>query len=85
MTLLKTSKIKRSLEGVVVSAKTDKTRVVKVERVMIHPKYGKRIRLSRRYLAHDAANQYQVGDKVVLEACRPLSKLKRWRIAAKLK
>ncbi|MFZ5391112.1 MAG: 30S ribosomal protein S17 [Patescibacteria group bacterium] len=85
MTLTKTSKIKRSLEGLVVSAKTDKTRVVKVERVMVHPKYGKRIRLSQRYLAHDESNQYKVGDKVALEACRPMSRLKRWRITAKLK
>ncbi|MBU1038794.1 30S ribosomal protein S17 [Patescibacteria group bacterium] len=85
MILVKTNKIKRSLEGLVVSAKTDKTRVVKVERVVVHPKYGKRIRLSQRYHAHDEKNEYKLGDKVILEATRPLSRLKRWRIVGKLK
>jgi len=80
-----TIKTNRRLEGVVVSAKADKTRVVKVERVVMHPKYAKRFRVSRRYQAHDEKNQYQEGDKVVIEATRPLSRTKRWRIVSKLK
>jgi len=70
--------------GVVVSAKTDKTRQVEVTRVIAHAKYGKRYRVSRRFAAHDARNAYQLGDKVMIEECRPLSKTKRWRIVRKI-
>jgi len=80
-----TRTIKRQLEGTVVSAKANKTRVVLVSRVQVHPKYGKRFRTSERYAAHDETNTYQVGDKVVIEETRPLSRTKRFRIISKAK
>lgn len=75
---------RRRLVGVVVSAKTAKTRVVLVERVLEHHKYGKRFRSSRRLAAHDEKNLYQVGDKVIIEQTRPRSRTKRWRVVTKL-
>jgi small subunit ribosomal protein S17 len=77
--------IKRQLEGVVVSAGASKTRIVLVERTQIHPKYGKRFQVSRRYPSHDENNVYQIGDKVVIEETRPLSRTKRWRIIKKVR
>lgn len=71
---------KRSLSGVVVSDKMDKTIVVVVENVKIHPKYQKRYAVSKRYKVHDEKNQYKEGDKVTFIECRPLSKDKRWRV-----
>ncbi|HAO81190.1 MAG: 30S ribosomal protein S17 [Parcubacteria group bacterium GW2011_GWD2_43_10] len=84
MTAKKSKIFHRSLRGVVVSAKADKTRVVEVRRVVAHAKYGKRFRLSRRFACHDDKNAYQLGDKVVIEECRPLSKTKKWRIISKI-
>ncbi|MDP3986556.1 MAG: 30S ribosomal protein S17 [Candidatus Veblenbacteria bacterium] len=78
------STIRRHLTGVVVAARTDKTRQVEVTRVVAHVKYGKRYRLTRRFAAHDESNSYALGDRVVIEACRPYSKTKRWRIVEKL-
>lgn len=75
---------KRRLEGVVVSAKADKTRIVMVTRTVAHPKYGKRYQVSQRYPSHDSRNAYAVGDKVLIEETRPYSKTKRWRIVRKL-
>ena len=71
---------KRILIGTVVSDKTDKTVVVKVERKVKHPLYGKIIRRSKKYHAHDEANEYTVGDTVRIEETRPLSKTKTWRV-----
>lgn len=71
---------KRALQGVVVSDKMDKTIVVVVESVKIHPKYQKRYAQSKRYKVHDEKNQYKVGDKVTFVECRPLSRDKRWRV-----
>ena len=71
---------KRILIGTVVSDKTDKTVVVKVERKMKHPLYGKIIRRSKKYHAHDETNQYAVGDMVWIEERRPISKLKCWEV-----
>ncbi len=71
---------KRTLEGVVASDKMDKTIVVVVENVKIHPKYKKRYTVSKRYKVHDEKNQYKEGDKVRFMECRPLSKDKRWRV-----
>jgi len=68
-------------EGTVVSAKMDKTVVVQVNRLVQHPLYGKRIRLRKRYLAHDAAGQCAQGDRVLIIESRPLSKKKRWRVS----
>ena len=70
--------IKRTLEGTVVSDKMEKTVVVSVERQFGHSKYKKQIKRSARYKAHDAGNTAGVGDKVVIQECRPLSKDKRW-------
>ena len=66
--------------GVVVGAKTDKTVTVLVERSFPHPLYGKGMRRSKRYHAHDEKNEYVVGDTVRIEETRPLSKTKRWRV-----
>lgn len=70
---------KRTIKGVVVSDKADKTIVVKVSRIKKHPKYGKRYFASRKYKVHDERNQFKTGDQVVFVECRPLSKDKRWR------
>jgi small subunit ribosomal protein S17 len=66
--------------GVVVSNKMDMTVVVEVTRRVLHPKYKKYIKRRKRYKAHDAANDCNVGDQVLLEETRPLSKDKRWRV-----
>ena len=71
---------RKSREGVVVSDGRQKTRVVKIERVFRHPKYQRVIRMSKKLKAHDEANESHVGDRVLIEETRPLSKEKRWRI-----
>ena len=80
MTMQKTNN-KRTLRGRVVSDKMDKTRVVEIVRLVRHPRYQKIHRSSTRIKAHDEANQYHVGDQVIVEETRPLSRDKRWRIA----
>ena len=71
---------KRVLTGTVVSDKADKTVVVRVERRVKHPLYGKIIKLSKKYHAHDAANGFHVGEIVRIEECAPISKLKTWTV-----
>ena len=71
---------KRILIGTVVSDKTDKTVTVKVERKERHPLYGKIIRRSKKYHAHDEANEYREGETVRIEETAPISKLKTWRV-----
>lgn len=71
---------KKKLKGIVVSDKMDKTIVVLVNRYKKHPKYRKYLKISKKYKAHDENNQYKVGDKVVIEECRPISKDKRFKI-----
>ena len=71
--------------GEVVSNKMDKTAVVKIERLVLHPKYHKYIRRSTKLKAHDEANKCQIGDKVKLCETRPLSKDKRWLVIEILK
>jgi small subunit ribosomal protein S17 len=71
---------RKSREGVVVSDAMQKTRVVRIERVFRHPRYQRVIRVSKKLKAHDEANESHVGDRVVIEETRPLSKEKRWRI-----
>jgi len=68
----------------VVSDKTDKTVVVLVERKVPHPLYGKIIRRSKKYHAHDDANTMREGDIVRIEECAPISKLKSWRVIEKV-
>ena len=69
---------KRVLTGTVVSDKGDKTIVVRVERRVKHPLYGKIIRLSKKYHAHDEGNAFKLGEQVRIEECAPVSKLKSW-------
>ena len=71
---------KRILVGTVVSDKTDKTVTVLVERKVKHPLYGKIIRRSKKYHAHDEANAYHPGDVVRIEETRPISKTKTWTV-----
>ena len=70
----------KTREGVVVSDKMTKTRVVLIERVYRHPRYERVVRRSKRLKAHDETNASKVGDRVLIEEARPLSKEKRWRI-----
>lgn len=72
--------MQRTSEGVVVSDKMAKTRVVLIERVYRHPRYQRVIRRTKRLKAHDEGNASKLGDRVLLEETRPLSKEKRWRI-----
>jgi small subunit ribosomal protein S17 len=69
---------RKEREGVVVSDKMDKTVVVSVETMKRHPLYGKTIRTSKKYKAHDEENRCKVGDRVRIRETRPLSKDKRW-------
>lgn len=71
---------RKELIGVVVSDKMDKTRVVAIERWKAHPLYKKRVRSTKKVMAHDEHNSTSVGDKVRLAETRPLSRHKRWRI-----
>ena len=66
--------------GIVVSDKMDKTVVVSILRITRHPLYGKIMRRSKKYKAHDETNQCRVGDKVEITETRPLSRDKRWRV-----
>ncbi len=75
------SKLKRTLTGTVTSDKMDKTVTVLVERKVKHPLLGKIIRVSKKYHAHDEANEFHAGDVVTIEECRPIAKTKSWRVA----
>ena len=76
--------VKRGLRkeriGVVTSNKMDKSIVVSVERKVKHPKYGKFIKMTSKFMAHDEKNECGIGDKVLIAETRPLSKNKRWRL-----
>jgi len=72
---------RKTREGYVVSDKMDKTVVVAVEDRVKHPKYGKVLRRTKKYKAHDEQNECNVGDRVLLMETRPLSATKRWRVA----
>jgi small subunit ribosomal protein S17 len=76
-----TENVTRALTGTVVSDKMNKTVTVLVERKVKHPLYGKIIRLSKKYHAHDENNEFKLGDVVVIEECRPISRTKAWRVA----
>ncbi len=75
---------KQQLTGTVVSNKMDKTVVVKVDLTKRHPKYHKSYTKSYRYKAHDENNSYEIGDKVVIESTRPLSKDKKFTVLKKV-
>jgi len=76
------TKVTRTLTGKVVSDKMDKTVTVLVERKVKHPIYGKIIRRSNKFHAHDENNEYREGDVVVISESRPLSKTKSWVVTA---
>ncbi|MBI5523343.1 MAG: 30S ribosomal protein S17 [Desulfarculus sp.] len=71
----------KTLTGVVVSDKMDKTVVVQVERLVKHPVYKKYVRRRNRFAAHDETNECRVGDTVLIRQSRPLSRHKRWRVS----
>lgn len=71
---------RRTVRGVVISDAMDKTIVVRVERLVMHPRYKKYIRRHTKYYAHDEQNTAKNGDKVEIGMTRPLSKSKRWRL-----
>lgn len=75
---------KRVLTGVIVSDKTDKTVVVNVERKVKHPLYGKIIRRSKKYHAHDESNEFKAGETVRIEETAPISKLKTWKVVERV-
>jgi small subunit ribosomal protein S17 len=75
---------KRVLTGTVVSDKADKTVVVRVERRVKHPLYGKIIKLSKKYHAHDEANAFKPGEQVRIQECAPISKLKTWTVLERI-
>lgn len=75
----------RERVGIVISDKMEKTIVVEVTRRVPHPLYKKIIKKSQRYHAHDADGKAVVGDRVSIEECRPVSRLKRWRLKEILK
>ncbi len=74
---------KRILTGTVVSDKNDKTIVVLVERKVKHPLYGKIIRRSKKYHAHDETNEFKAGEIVRIEETKPISKKKTWAVLAR--
>lgn len=73
---------KRILQGTVTSAKNDQTVTVSVERRFKHPLLHKTVRKTKKYRAHDAQNQFKIGDVVRIEECAPVSKTKRWSVVA---
>jgi len=75
---------KRKLSGTIISNKMPKTVVVRVERLKEHKKYKRRFRVHKNYKAHIEEKDYKVGDKVIIEECRPVSKDKKWRVIKKI-
>ena len=66
--------------GIVISNKMQKTIVVKIEDRYSHPMYSKTLKKTKKYLAHDETETCNIGDQVLLEECRPLSRRKRWKL-----
>lgn len=75
---------RKTLKGTVVSDKMQKTVTVEVERRISHPRYKKTYSIHKKYKAHEEKGECKVGDKVIIEECRPLSREKRWRVIKKL-
>jgi len=78
-------KIKRKFQGKVVSDKMNKTIIVKVERVKVHPKYKKRYKVHKKFKVHDENNEAKVGQEVFFEETKPLSGSKRWKLTKIIK
>ena len=74
---------KKILKGIITSSKNDKTVVVEVTRKFAHPFYGKVIKRSKQYHAHDEKNKYKEGDSISIIECNPISKKKKWKVLDK--
>ncbi|MFA6042122.1 MAG: 30S ribosomal protein S17 [Patescibacteria group bacterium] len=74
------TRVPRSFSGVVTANAMTKTIVVRVDRILVHPKYGKRYRVSKKYHVHAEQGTFPVGTKVQFVECRPYSKTVRWRV-----
>lgn len=74
----------RTLKGIVVSDKMQKTIVVAINRLTMHPKYKKYYKITKKYKVHDEKNEYHTGDKVLIQETRPMSKDKRWKVVKKV-
>ena len=79
----KENKKKKTLRGIIVSDKMQKTVVVAVTRLVKHPKYKKYYKVTKRFKAHDEKSEYRIGDKVLIQETRPMSKEKRWQVVGK--
>jgi len=77
-------KKKKQFKGLVISDKMDKTIVVRVDTIKVHPKYKKRFKARKKFKVHDEKKEYHLGDYVLFEECRPISKDKRWRAIKKI-
>ena len=75
---------KKRLIGKIISDKMEKTVVVQVEEIKKHPLYKRRYRFHKKYKAHNEKSDLKIGDKVVIEECRPMSKEKRWKVIKKI-
>ena len=75
---------KKTLQGIVVSDKMQKTVVVEIERMKEHPKYKRRFKIHKKYKAHDQNQEYHIGDKVLIEETKPMSKDKNWKVISKI-
>ena len=75
---------KRQLKGKIISDKMAKTVVVKVERIKQHSKYLRRYKVHKNYKAHNEQAKFKVGDNVLIEECRPISKDKHWKVIKKI-
>ncbi len=78
---MKTRGMRRQVNGIIISNKMDRTVVVQVERLVKHSMYKKYIRRRNKFMAHDADNSCQIGDRVEITESRPLSRSKRWRVS----
>lgn len=76
------AKVRRKVVGLVVSNKMDKSVSVSIERLIKHPTYGKYVRRTGKIMAHDENNECQIGDRVAISECRPLSKNKAWEVVS---
>lgn len=75
---------RKQLKGRVISEKMKKTVVVEVERIKVSQKYKRRFKMHKKYKAHDEKEEYKVGDRVIIEECRPMSKDKKWKVLKKI-
>jgi len=75
----------RKFTGKIISDKMQKTVVVEVESVKVHPKYKRRFKVHKNFKAHDENGEYKMGDVVIIEECRPISKDKKWKVLSKAK